>query len=117
MEKINKVSIWIGNFKSENDFNKYIEEKFDKKGNSSSVFMEEFKIKYINHDLQESAFIGTKLTKEDLTGASYAETFLDKLDGKLLTGNSIIMLYDFEYNEKIKVKNNTTFIGVFDYRK
>lgn len=112
-----KVSIWSGQFHSMNDFDKFIEEKFDEDGDCSSAFMESFEIEYIDPDLQENAFLDKKLTKNDFSKASYAEQFIDKLDESLLTGNSIIILYDFEYSGKIKTKNNVNFIGAYDYEK
>jgi len=48
---------------------------------------------------------------------SYGESFVDKLDDALLTGNGVIMLYDFEYSGEIKAKNNVNFIGAYDYTK
>jgi hypothetical protein len=114
---LNKVSIWTGNFHSVVDFDMFIKENFDEDGNCSSVFMNNFEIGYIDHDLQESAFFDKELTKNDLIDASYAETFLDKLDNTLLSGNSVIILYDFEYSGKIKVANGVNFIGTYDYKK
>jgi hypothetical protein len=117
MKKLNKVSIFTGKFDSEKDFIEIVKEIFDKDGNSSSIFMKNFEINFINPDLQESAFLGKELTKNDLIEASYAETFLDKIDKKVLIGNSIIILYDFAYSGKIKNKDGLNFIGVYDYIK
>jgi len=117
MKKQNKISIWIGNFDSEDDFYEFIEEKYDEDGKSSSAFREEFKTGYIDHDFQESFFVDEELTKEDFMETSYGESFVDKLDDALLTGNGVIMLYDFEYSGEIKAKNNVNFIGAYDYIK
>ena len=118
MEKENIVSIWIGNFNSDDDFNKYIEEAYDENGaRSPSIFMTDFEIKRIDHDLLESDFFDEKLTKDDLIGFSYDETFIDKIDEALLTGNCIILIYDFEYSGGVKTKNNVSFIGAYKYEK
>jgi hypothetical protein len=117
MQKSNKVSIWVGKFGSKNDFNKFIAEQYDENGNCSSVFMKEFEMDFIDCDFQESVFTDNGLTKEYLMRASYIETFIDKIDDALLTGNSIIMLYDFEYSGKIQAKNSVNFIGTYEYKK
>lgn len=115
IQKLNKVSIWVGKFSSPNDFHKFIEEQYDEDENCFSVFMQEFEIDFIDSDFQESIFVDKKLTKENLTEASYSETFIDKIDNTLLTGNSVIILYDFKYSGKIKMKNNINFIGTYEY--
>ena len=112
------VSIWIGKFNSDDDFNKYKEEVYDENGDGSpSIFMTDFEIKRIDHDFLESEFVGGKLTKNDLMGFSYTETFIDKIDDALLTGNCIILIYDFEYSGGVKTKNNVSFIGTYKYEK
>lgn len=45
----NILSIWLGDFKSEKEFYNYIEEIFDEEGDSSSKFMQDFKIDFIDN--------------------------------------------------------------------
>jgi len=118
MEIENKVSIWTGKFNSEDEFNKYLKETYNEDGGLlPSIFMNDFEIEHIDHDLQENEYFDGMLTKDDLLGFSYDETFIDKIDEKLLIGNCIILVYDFEYSGKIKTKNNVNFIGTYDYKK
>lgn len=115
MEKENVVSIWVGNFQSEEEFNVFLQEEFDEEGDSlPSVFMKVFEIDYIDIDFQEAVF-QENLSKDVLLQASYADTFADKVDN--LSGNSIILLYDFCYTGKVRETKEIRFLGTFEYRK
>lgn len=117
MEKENVISIWIGNFESEEAFAAFIEETFDEDGDMEpSPFMKAFEIEYINPDFQEVLF-QDNLSKDDLLQASYAESFIDKLDNHSLRGNSIVILYDFCYVGEKQEIENFRYLGSFDYRK
>lgn len=114
----NYVSIWVGNFKNEDTFNEYIEEIYDNEGDSKSKFMEDFKIDFIDNQFQEAVFFNEKIKLEFLIEASYSDSFLEKLsDVNFDDVNSIILLYDFTYNGKIKLKNEVRFIGSYLYSK
>ncbi len=115
MDKENVVSIWIGNFKSENEFAEFVKEQYDDEGDLlPSTFMKMFRIDYIDSDSQEILF-QENLSKEDLLQASYAETFINKMGN--ISGNSIVLLYDFCYTGQVKEAENLYFIGTFDYNK
>lgn len=118
MRKENLVSIWVGNFNSEDDFDEYIGENYDEDGDMvPSIFMNDFEMGHIDHDFQESEFFDKKLTKDDIVDFSYAETFIDKINEANLMGNAIILLYDFEYSGEVQTKNNVNYIGAYDYKK
>jgi hypothetical protein len=53
-----------------------------------------------------------------LTDASYSESFLDKLQNiDFKEDNSIIIIYDFKYDEKVASATSMRFIGSFEYEK
>ena len=115
MKKDNVISIWLGNFKSERELFKFVLEKYDDDGVFiPSPFMEAFGTGKYDPDFQE-VFFEENLSKEDLLEASYAETFIDKIDN--ISGNSVILLYDFCYTGQVRETGNFRFIGTFDYAK
>ena len=75
------VSIWLGKFKTIDDFRSYVSESIDEDGNISSFFMTEFGIDCIDHDKMESVydldikkyFFNTKFS------FSYSEQFNSRL--------------------------------------
>jgi len=115
MKKDNVVSIWFGNLKSERELFEFVKEKYDDDGVFiPSPFMETFGTGKYDPDFQEVLF-EEDLSKEDLSEMSYAETFIDKIDN--ISGNSVILLYDFCYTGKVSEASNFRFIGTFDYEK
>ncbi|WP_255257304.1 MULTISPECIES: immunity 22 family protein [Bacillus] len=66
MENPGVMSLWLGNFKSKEMLQKYVEIKFDEKGDRiPSQFMRDFQINFIdyNEDLLEITFIGNLARK------------------------------------------------------
>ena len=115
MEKDNVVSIWFGNLKSERALFEFVQEKYDEDGVFiPSPFMETFGTGKYDADFQEVMF-EENLSKEDLLDVSYAETFINKIDN--ISGNSVILLYDFCYTGQVCEASNFRFIGTFDYAK
>jgi len=110
MKKDKVVSIWFGNLKSERELFEFVQEKYDDDGVFiPSPFMEAFGTGKYDPDFQEVLF------EEDLLEASYAETFIDKIDN--ISGNSVILLYDFCYTGQVREASNFRFIGTFNYAK
>ena len=115
MKKDNVVSIWLGHLKSERELFEFVREKYDEDGVFiPSPFMETFGTGKYDTDFQEVMF-EDDLSKEDLLEASYAETFIDKID--TIPGNSVILLYDFCYTGQVHEAANFRFIGTFYYAK
>lgn len=127
----NKVSIWLGNFKSEQSFKSYIEE-IGNEDDYQSEFASDFEIDFYDHDFFEG--FSTKNmqkinTPEIIKKASYSHSFderhkddLEKLNFK--EANSLIVLYDIDYevikNEYNYVKSsnkNFVYLGTYDYKK
>ena len=114
MAKANKVSVWLGNFDSEEQFNKYIEEQFDEEGDMTSVFMSDFEIEFIDSQFQEVLY-DDNLKKETIMSTSYSESFLDCITADFSKYNCIVLLYDFNYQGKVKNTDKMIFVGVYDY--
>lgn len=116
MEKENRVSVWIGDFDSEKELNTFVKDIYDE--DFSSFFMNVTDIEFYDSYKREVFFSNKKITESVLKQFSYSDSFIDQLAKKLNEEdfNSIIFLYDFEYNSKIN-NNKLKFVGVFDYSK
>lgn len=126
MQKEGKVSLWLGIFNSEKTFREFMEIKYTDDGDSMpSEFKKQFKIDYYDIDFSEIDYMEEKSNDLDvlLEGFSNDYEIIPKLNEKYNGGiyNSIVLLYDFEYdfNEKnYKSDNNTLeFIGCVKYNK
>ena len=115
MKEENAVSIWVGTFKDKEELSEFVREQYDEDGDFlPSLFMKTFETGYSDADFREVLF-KENLSKEDLFQASYAETFANKTDG--VSGNGVILLYDFRYTGQTREANNIRFIGTFNYTK
>ncbi|WP_170958236.1 immunity 22 family protein [Bacillus pseudomycoides] len=128
MENPGVISLWLGNFKSKEMLQKYVEIKFDEQGDRIlSQFMRDFQIDFIdyNEDLLEITFIDISTTSLQLLleGASYYEKiisqFTDYYGERMLESyNAVIRVYDFEYSEANAVENrNIVFAGAVVYEE
>ena len=63
MIKENKVSLWLGNFKSSEEFMEYVEGKYDEDGNYiKSAFQKDFDIERYDFETTERDWISEKCT-------------------------------------------------------
>ncbi|MDB2076291.1 MULTISPECIES: immunity 22 family protein [Clostridium] len=126
MQKEGKVSLWLGNFNNEKTFREFMEIKYTDDGDSiPSKFKKQFKIDYYDIDFSEIDYMEEKSNDLEvlLEGFSNDYEIIPKLkenyDGNMY--NSIVLLYDFEYDSnKINYKNENNildFIGCVDYSK
>ena len=126
MQKEGKVSLWLGNFNNEKTFREFMEIKYTDDGDSiPSKFKKQFKIDYYDIDFSEIDYMDEKSNDLEvlLEGFSNDYEIIPKLkenyDGNMY--NSIVLLYDFEYDSnKINYKNENNildFIGCVDYSK
>ena len=126
MQKEGKVSLWLGNFNNEKTFREFMEIKYTDDGDSiPSKFKKQFKIDYYDIDFSEIDYMQEKSNDLEvlLEGFSNDYEIIPKLkenyDGNMY--NSIVLLYDFEYDSnKINYKNENNildFIGCVDYSK
>jgi len=117
MTENNVVSIWLGNFESDEKFQEFISEEYDDEGDTLSDFTTSFCIDYIDEDFQETLFQDV-ITIDDLSQFSYAESFIDKINKDILQqSNCVIFLYNYHYSGKIKSSNNLNFIGTYKYKR
>ena len=126
MQKEGKVSLWLGNFNNEETFREFMEIKYTDDGDSiPSKFKKQFKIDYYDIDFSEVDDMEEKSNDLEvlLEGFSNDYEIIPKLNEKYNGGiyNSIVLLYDFEYDsngENYKDENNTLdFIGCVEYSK
>lgn len=129
MKKENIVSLWLGNFTDAKDFNNFLEIKYTDDGDSiPSKFKEKFKIRYYDIDFSEVDWIeeGLKdfqgLLEEFSNDYEIIPQFNEKYNDKLKKEyNSIVLLYDFEYDgvlDHVEYNGNEIeFIGCVLYNK
>lgn len=126
MQKEGKVSLWLGNFNNEETFREFMEIKYTDDGDSiPSKFKKQFKIDYYDIDFSEVDYMEEKSNDLEvlLEGFSSDYEIIPKLNEKYNGDiyNSIVLLYDFEYDsngENYKDENNTLdFIGCVEYSK
>ncbi|WP_350300035.1 immunity 22 family protein [Peribacillus frigoritolerans] len=116
MEKQGLVSIWLGNIKNENSIEEYVDVKYDEDGESvPSKFFMDFNI---DMDDTDEDFIEKEVLENSndisilLEGCSYEEIIIPKIKKHFnLTKsyNAVILIYNFEYDNKINS------IGEFDF--
>ncbi|MBV7269135.1 immunity 22 family protein [Winogradskyella luteola] len=118
MEEDGRVSTWAGTFNNEIELTNYMEEIFDDEGDSTSQFMTDFQIDYIDPQFQEVDFNNyeTPFT-EKLKGFSYINSFIEKLEKYKVSCNAIVCLYSFEYHKSTKDLHRLQYIGCFDYKE
>ncbi|MDH7913736.1 immunity 22 family protein [Winogradskyella sp. SYSU M77433] len=116
MEKEGKVSIWVGKFNSEEALKEYVQEVFDEEGDSTSSFMNDFNIDYIDPQFQEVDFNDQNNDLfQKINGFSYAESFINQLPILSEGINSVICLYNFQFNNGIRKSEVLKYIGTYDY--
>ena len=125
MQKEGKVSLWLGNFSDEESFREFMEIKYTNDGDSiQSEFKKQFKIEYYDIDFSEVDYMeeqsnDLKVLLEGLSNDyEIIPKFKEKYSGNMY--NSIVLLYDFEYDNNINYKNGNNileFIGCVDYSK
>ncbi|RBL90041.1 immunity 22 family protein [Chitinophaga flava] len=122
MEKENIVSIWLGKFDSQIEFEKFLAEEYNEDGDMTSHFGKSFNIDFIDNQFQEVIFLdqSSGTIQNLITSLSYSETFVHKFESVPIEKyNCIVALYNFEYVWSIeiaKIKPPLDFIGNFTYR-
>lgn len=124
MEKEGFVSLFIGNSKSYKDLQNYILNSYTEDGDLlPSEFEKDFNIDYYNEDFREVEFYDEPSNdlRVLLEGFSYDEEIIPKfieLCGERLNQevNSVILLYNFQYNGHINEKNQFRFLGTVQYK-
>lgn len=130
MEKNGSVSLWLGNSPSIQKLDDYLSAKYTRDGDSiDSKFEKDFKVDCFDEDFREAFCKDAKTSsiEELVGGCSYSKSVLlgfKELIGTLTLDteyNAGFLLYDFEYDGKVKeVKNGKLFlryIGSVKYDK
>ncbi|WIY59371.1 MULTISPECIES: immunity 22 family protein [Bacillus] len=120
-----KVTVWIGNFESNDELINYTNIKYTEDGDSiPSIFEQHFNLGYYDRDLVEKKWFGQSPVnniQDLLRGFSYYEQFTEQFENRNFNKecNTAILVYNFEYNArktKITYKNNELeCIGVAQY--
>ncbi|QPA30749.1 immunity 22 family protein [Thermaerobacillus caldiproteolyticus] len=124
MDKEGFVSLFIGSSKSYKDLQNYILNSYTEDGDLlPSEFEKDFNIDYYNEDFREVEFYDepSNVLRFLLEGFSYDEEIIPKfieLCGERLNqeANSVILLYDFQYNGNVNGKNQFRFLGAVQYK-
>lgn len=122
MIKENVVSLWLGNFKSSEEFTEYVDVRYDEDGNYiKSPFQEEFCIAKYDFETTEKDWISERCTdvRSLLAGFSCDEEIIPKFEkiinkDKLIEYNSILLLYNFE-GETANISSRMDYIGCVDF--
>ena len=130
MEREGYVSLWIGNFKSDEELLKYVELIYTEDGDClPSQFLQDFNI-YME-DFDEDFIESICLEKEVISivdlisGCSYEDVIIPKYENlvNMKSSDNInagILLYNFQYDESVKLVNNDDykfkFVGTVEYK-
>lgn len=129
MQKENCVSIWLGNIKSLKSLDSYLKIKYSKDGDFiPSEFAKDFNIRRYDDDFREAEFyeVPSNIIDELFEGFSYdniISQYLKGLFGESLNKdfNTVILLYNFGYDGKVKEVNNKAgyfkFTGSTQYKE
>jgi hypothetical protein len=123
MEKQGRVSIWLGNIKSQNHLEKYVDITYDEDGESiPSMFFVDFNIDIceIDEDFIEKEVLEVKSNNISilLEGCSYEEIILPKIKKVLQLNksyNAVILIYNFEYDHLVYSSEDFDYITSTSY--
>ncbi|MHC5251667.1 immunity 22 family protein [Listeria kieliensis] len=122
----NNVSLWLGNFSSEDVLEEYMNMKYTKDGDSMpSQFKKDFKLGYYDRDLIEKDWI--ELAENNihdlLIDFSYDNQLIPQFKDVHKKYNTIILIYNYDYKQEKSFLNTVIqdayemdFIGVAKYR-
>jgi hypothetical protein len=115
MQKQDYVSIWLCNFKSEIDFQKYIEEDYSNEDKIESQFIKSFNLGYIDNQFFEAEYCSSnEKLKNTVLELSYSEYFVSQLIIESQY-NSIIAVYNYSYQGSVNTDANSKYLGTYKY--
>ncbi|RJE11551.1 immunity 22 family protein [Bacillus cereus] len=123
MEVHGMVSIWLGNMKTQDQLDAYIDVTYDEEGDAiPASFLVDFNIDMIDVD---EDFIEKEVLEEAsddismlLTGCSYDDKILSRINEvvKLKKSyNSIILIYNFQYDNSVSNFEAFDFVTATSY--
>ncbi|ALC91648.1 hypothetical protein AM500_19050 [Bacillus sp. FJAT-18017] len=128
MEQEGYVSLWVGEFSSQENFEDYLYIEYTEDGDAiPSNFEEYFSIDYYDVDFREAVFFQQPVLNptELLKGFSYDETILPKFHDMLVKNspdrvNAVVLLYNFRYDPVTEMKKGSgdrmQYIGAVQYK-
>ena len=121
LEKENVVSIWCGNFDTEEELLEYVEPEFDDDDdNATSEFLNDFSLHWYDEDFAEASFDLDDDIALRVREHSYGESFDVRLDEDMRQFsdcNSLYLIYDVDASGAASDRSKLTFVGVYAYRR
>ncbi|MGQ7106292.1 immunity 22 family protein [Bacillus cereus] len=123
MEVHGIVSIWLGNMKTQDQLDAYINVTYDEEGNAMPAsFFVDFNIDMIDVD---EDFIEKEVLEEAsdnvsmlLTGCSYDDKILSRIKEVVKLNksyNSIVLIYNFQYDNSVSNCEGFNFVTATSY--
>ncbi|MGZ9653155.1 immunity 22 family protein [Bacillus cereus] len=123
MEVHGIVSIWLGNMKTQDQLDAYINVTYDEEGNAMPAsFFVDFNIDMIDVD---EDFIEKEMLEEAsdnvsmlLTGCSYDDKILSRIKEVVKLNksyNSIVLIYNFQYDNSVSNCEGFNFVTATSY--
>jgi len=115
-----KVTVFLGNFESEEELQNYVKFVYDEEGDATSEFCRQADVKWSDEDLMEAFMFSKEQPFEQIMMASYSDTFQPSLQKQLPPTllskfNSVILLYNCNHVKPVKDTAKVSLAGVFDY--
>lgn len=122
MEKQGVVSIWLGTFASTQLLDEYTFISYDEEDDIKAPFFQDFRIDLL--DVDDDFMEKEKIEKpssslsELLEGVSYDDIIVPQLTSTHLKRfyNTIILLYNYDYKERLRSVGNVDFIAAVHYK-
>lgn len=124
--KAGTVSIWVGEFSSQAEFDSYFAETIDGDSDADAPinrFAHDIGVGFYDHDSQEAEFKGEGLPVKDLlTGFWFADSYLESAAAvAALIGieraNAAVLLFDWNYEKSADPTSESplSFLGSFEF--
>ncbi|MBS2970660.1 immunity 22 family protein [Metabacillus sp. KIGAM252] len=123
MEKKGWVSVWLGNIKEEDSIEEYVDLTYDDDGESvPSKFFMDYNIDMDETDEDTIEKATYEYSSSDIStllgGCSYEEIIIPKIERNIdlkKKYNAVILIYNFEYTDKIIGAGSFDFITATKY--
>jgi hypothetical protein len=119
------VSVWVGHFPSEADFDAYLAEQYGDDEKPLSAFAAESDLGWYDHDYREAYFVEGGIPEAIhpmIGGFSYGASFVDAVVAAaakrgLREANAAVLLFDCKYHKDTDTNKRLTWLGSFAYDK
>jgi hypothetical protein len=118
------VSVWLGVFASEREFDAYMEEQYEEDDRPLSPFAADFRFGWYDHDFLEAEWHPELIPAlELLKGFSFGSSFVPEVAAEanrqgMAAANTAIILYHYTYTpDPDRVDAWVRFIGTFGFSK